>query len=64
VIAGFQIVLFGNRIDLCLVSTISIVTRTFRKIGPPLFSSSGTKASGIPLGSHLSLVSSVLVFVP
>ena len=32
--------LFGSRIDLCLISTKSRVTRTFRKIGPPLFSSS------------------------
>jgi len=36
-------VLFENRIDLCLVSTKSRVTRTFRKIGPPLFSSSGNQ---------------------
>ena len=34
-IAGFRIVLFGSRIDLCLVSTKSRVTRTFRKIGNP-----------------------------
>jgi len=36
--------LFGSRIDLCLVSTKSRVTRTFRKIGPPLFSSSGNQS--------------------
>jgi len=34
-------VLFASRVDLCLVFTKSIVTRTFRKIGPHLFSSSG-----------------------
>jgi len=39
-ITGFRIVLFASWIDLCLVSTKSIVTRTFRKIGPHLFSSS------------------------
>jgi len=39
-IAEFRIVLFGSRIDLCLVS--SRVSRTFRKIGPPLFSSVST----------------------
>ena len=43
-IAGFRIVLFGSRIDLCLISTKSRVTRTFRKIGPPLFSSSGNQS--------------------
>ena len=32
--------MFGSRIDLCLISTKSRVTRTIRKIGPPLFSSS------------------------
>ena len=36
--------LFGSRIDLCLVSTKSRVTRTFHKIGPPLFSSSGKQS--------------------
>ena len=36
--------LFGIRIDLCLVSTKSRVTRTFWKIGPPLFSSSGNQS--------------------
>jgi len=36
-------VLFGSRIDLCLVSTKSRVTRTFRKSGPPMFSSSGNQ---------------------
>ena len=36
--------MFGSRIDLCLVSTKSRVTRTFRKIGPPLFSSSGNQS--------------------
>ena len=36
--------LFGIRIDLCLVSTKSRVTRTFRKIGSPLFSSSGNQS--------------------
>ena len=41
-IAGFQIMLFGSRIDLCFVSTR--VTRTFRKIRPPLFSSSGNQS--------------------
>ena len=35
--------LFASWIDLCLVSTKSIVTRTFRKIGPHLFSSSGNQ---------------------
>ena len=35
--------LFGSRIDLCLVSTKSRVTRTFQKIGPPFFSSSGNQ---------------------
>jgi hypothetical protein len=43
-IAGFRIVLFESRIDLCLVSTKSRVTRSFRKIGPPLFSSSGNQS--------------------
>ena len=43
-IAGFRIVLFESRTDLCLVSTKSRVTRTFRKIGPPLFSSSGNQS--------------------
>jgi len=37
-------VLFARWIDLCLVSTKSIVTRTFRKIGPHLFSSSGNQS--------------------
>jgi len=37
-------VLFGSRIDLYLVSTKSRVTRTFRKIGPPLFSPSGNQS--------------------
>jgi len=37
-------VLFGSRIDLCLISTKSRVTKTFQKIGPPLFSSSGNKS--------------------
>jgi len=37
-------VLFGSRIDLCLVSTKWRVTRTFRKSGPPLFSSSGNQS--------------------
>ena len=36
--------LFGSRIDLCLVSTKSRVNRTFRKIRPPLFSSSGNQS--------------------
>ena len=36
--------LFARWIDLCLVSTKSIVTRTFRKIGPHLFSSSGKQS--------------------
>jgi hypothetical protein len=36
-------VLFGTRIDLCLVSTKSRVTRTFQKIGSPLFSSCGNQ---------------------
>ena len=36
--------LFASWIDLCLVSTKSIVTRTFRKIGPHLFSSSGNQS--------------------
>jgi len=36
-IVGFQITLFGSRIDLCLISTKSRVTRTFQKIEPPLF---------------------------
>ena len=35
--------LFTSWIDLCLVSTKSIVMRTFRKIGPHLFSSSGNQ---------------------
>ena len=35
--------LFGSRIDLCLVSTKSRVTRTFWKIRPPLFSSTGNQ---------------------
>jgi len=43
-IVGFRIVLFASWIDLCLVSTKSIVTRTFRKIGPHLFSSSGNQS--------------------
>jgi len=43
-IAGFRTVLFGSRIDLYLVSTKSRVTTTFRKIGPPLFSSSGNQS--------------------
>ena len=43
-IAGFRILLFGSRIDLCLVSTKSRVTKTFRKIGPPMFSSSGNQS--------------------
>ena len=43
-ITGFRIVLFGSRIDLCLVSTKSRVNRTFRKIRPPLFSSSGNQS--------------------
>jgi len=43
-IAGFQNVLFACWIDLCLVSTKSIVTRTFRKIGPHLFSSCGNQS--------------------
>jgi hypothetical protein len=34
-IAGFQIVLFGSRIDLCRVSTQSLIIRTFWKIGHP-----------------------------
>ncbi|TVU03043.1 hypothetical protein EJB05_51435, partial [Eragrostis curvula] len=33
VIAGFRIVLFGSRIDLCQVSTKWSFTRTIRKIG-------------------------------
>jgi len=37
-------VLFESRIDLCLVSTKLRVTKTFRKIGPPLFSSSGNQS--------------------
>jgi len=37
-------VLFARWIDLCLVSTKSIVTITFRKIGPHLFSSSGNQS--------------------
>jgi len=37
-------VLFRSCMDLCLVSTKSRVTRTFRKIGPPLFSSSGNQS--------------------
>jgi hypothetical protein len=36
-------VLFANWIDMSLVSTKSIVTRNFRKIGPHLFSSSGNQ---------------------
>jgi len=40
----FRIVLFARRIDLCLVSTKSIVTRTFRKIRPHLLSSSGNQS--------------------
>jgi hypothetical protein len=36
--------LFGSRIDLCLVSTRSRVTTTFQKIRPPLFSSSGNQS--------------------
>jgi len=43
-IAGFRTVLFASWIDLCLVSTKSIVTRTFRKIGTHLFSSSGNQS--------------------
>jgi len=43
-IVGFRIVLFGSRIDLCLVCTKSRVTRTFWKIRPPLFSSSGNQS--------------------
>jgi len=43
-IVGFQIVLFGSQIDLCLVSTKSRVIITFWTIGPPLFSSSGNKS--------------------
>ena len=35
--------LFANWIDMSLVSTKSIVTRNFRKIGPHLFSSSGNQ---------------------
>jgi hypothetical protein len=34
-IAGFRIVLFGSRIDLCQVSTQSLIIGTFRKIGHP-----------------------------
>jgi len=37
-------VLFESRIDLCLVSTKPRVTITFRKIWPPLFSSSGNQS--------------------
>jgi len=37
-------VLFARWIDLCLVSTKSIITRTFRKIGPHLLSSSGNQS--------------------
>jgi len=37
-------VLFARWIDLCLVSTKSIITRTFRKIGPHLFSSRGNQS--------------------
>jgi len=37
-------VLFGSRIDLCLVSNKSRVTINFRKIGPPLFSTSGNRS--------------------
>jgi len=36
--------LFESRIDLCLVSTKSRVTRTFWKIGPPLFPSSDNQS--------------------
>ena len=36
--------LFRNRIDLSLVSTKSRVNRIFRKIGPPLLSSSGNQS--------------------
>jgi hypothetical protein len=36
--------LFGSRIDLCLVSTKSRVTRTFWTIRPSLFSSSGNQS--------------------
>jgi len=36
--------LFGRRINLCLVSTKSRVTRTFQKIGPSLFLSSGNQS--------------------
>ena len=36
--------LFANWIDMSLVSTKSIVTRNFRKIGPHLFSSSGNQS--------------------
>jgi len=36
--------LFGSHIDLCLVFTKLRVTRTFQKIGPPLFSSSGNQS--------------------
>jgi len=36
--------LFGSQIDLCLVFTKSRVMRTFQKIGPPLFSSSGNQS--------------------
>ena len=36
--------LFRSRIDLCLITTKSRVTRTFRRIGPPLFSSSGNQS--------------------
>ena len=43
-ILGFWIVLFGSRIDVCLVSTKSRVTKTFWKIRPPLFSSSGNQS--------------------
>jgi len=43
-IIGFQIVLFGSRIDLGLVSTKSRVIITFWTIGPPLFSSSGNQS--------------------
>jgi len=43
-IAGFRIVLFASWIDMSLVSTKSIVTRNFRKIGPHLFSSSGNQS--------------------
>ena len=36
--------LYGSQINLCLISTKSRVIRTFRKIGPPLFPSSGNQS--------------------